>query len=129
MVTDQIHCVLFRNDAATVGDIPQKLVDKKHSFQKLVNLKGIPQVVLLTKVDLACKEVASNITNVFKSKEIEAAVDKASNPLGLPRNHALPVKNYETEMELDDNISILALMALRQVLHFAEDYIQVFRTN
>ncbi|KAH3825421.1 hypothetical protein DPMN_127296 [Dreissena polymorpha] len=70
------------------------------------------------------QEVASNITNVFKSKEIEAAVDKASNLLGLPRNHALPVKNYETEMELDDNISILALMALRQVLHFAEDYIQ-----
>ncbi|XP_052286647.1 interferon-induced protein 44-like isoform X2 [Dreissena polymorpha] len=129
MVTDQIHCVLFVIDAATVGDIPQKLVDKMNSFQTLVNLKGIPQVVILTKVDQACQEVAGNITNVFKSKDIEAAVEKASNLLGLPRNHVLPVKNYETEIELDDNISILALMALRQVLHFAEDYIQVLQNK
>ncbi|XP_052212384.1 uncharacterized protein LOC127831441 [Dreissena polymorpha] len=74
-------------------------------------------------------EVASNITNVFKTKKIEAAVDKASNLLGLPRNHILPVKNYENEMELDDNISILALMTLRQVLHFAEDYLQVLQNK
>ena len=44
--------------------------------------------------------------------------------LGLPRNNILPVKNYENEMQLDDNISILALLALRQLLHFTEDYIE-----
>ncbi|KAH3817370.1 hypothetical protein DPMN_118904 [Dreissena polymorpha] len=27
-------------------------------------------------------------------------------------------------MQLDDNISILTLLALRQLLHFAEDYIE-----
>ncbi|KAH3825423.1 hypothetical protein DPMN_127298 [Dreissena polymorpha] len=32
-------------------------------------------------------------------------------------------------MELDDNISILALMTLRQVLHFAEDYLQVLQNK
>ncbi|XP_052284905.1 interferon-induced protein 44-like isoform X2 [Dreissena polymorpha] len=123
--TEKIHCVLFVIDAATIGDIPQKMVDKMQNFQKLINLKGIPQAVLLTKVDLACQDVASNINNVFTSKTIEAAVDKASNVLGLPRNRILPVKNYENEMELDDNISILALLSLRQLLFYAEDYLQV----
>ncbi|XP_052247799.1 interferon-induced protein 44-like [Dreissena polymorpha] len=123
--TEKIHCVLFVIDAATIGDIPQKMVDKMQNFQKLINLKGIPKAVLLAKVDLACQDVASNINNVFTSKKIEAAVDKASNVLGLPRNRILPVKNYENEMELDDNISILALLSLRQLLFYAEDYLQV----
>ena len=51
-------------------------------------------------------------------------MDKVSGLLGLPRNNIFPVKNYENEMQLDDNISILALLALRQLLHFAEDYIE-----
>ncbi|KAH3825415.1 hypothetical protein DPMN_127290 [Dreissena polymorpha] len=46
---------------------------------------------------------------------------------GLPRNHVLPVKELRHEIELDDNISILALLALRKLLHFAEDYIQVLQ--
>ncbi|XP_052285393.1 interferon-induced protein 44-like [Dreissena polymorpha] len=123
-VPEKIHCVLFVIDAKTVGDIPPKLVEKMNSFQKIMNHKGIPQTVLLTKVDLACQDVASKISNVFTSKTIEAAVDKVSGLLGLPRNNILPVKNYENEMQLDDNISILALLAVRQVLYFAEDYIE-----
>ncbi|XP_052286946.1 interferon-induced protein 44-like [Dreissena polymorpha] len=122
-VKDKIHCVLFVIDAGTVGDIPPKLVEKMNSFQRIANRKGIPRAVLLTKVDLACKDVASNVINVFNSKKIEDAVDKVSGLLGLPRNNILPVKNYENEMQLDDNISILAFLALRQLLHFAEDYI------
>ncbi|XP_052212388.1 interferon-induced protein 44-like [Dreissena polymorpha] len=88
---------------------------------------GIPQAVLLTKVDLACQDVASTLSSVFTSKKIEDAVNKVSSMFGLPRNHVLPVKNYENEMELDDNISILALLALRQLLFFSEDYIQVLQ--
>ena len=54
-------------------------------------------------------------------------MDKASNLLGLPRNHVLPVKNYEHEVQLDDNISILALQALDHMLRVADDYIQVLQ--
>ncbi|KAH3715463.1 interferon-induced protein 44-like [Dreissena polymorpha] len=123
-VTEKIYCVVFVIDTATVGDIPPKLVKKINSFQRIVNRKGIPQAALLTKVDLACQDVAGKTSNVFTSKKIEAAVDKVSGLLGLPRNNILPVKNYENEMQLDDNISILSLLALRQLLHFAEDYIE-----
>ncbi|XP_052213304.1 interferon-induced protein 44-like [Dreissena polymorpha] len=125
--TEKIHCVLYVIDATTLGDIPPKLVDKMSNFQRLVNQKGIPQAVMLTKVDLACQNVASTLSSVFTSKKIEDAVNKVSSMFGLPRNHVLPVKNYDHEIELDDNISILALLALRQLLHFAEDYIQVLQ--
>ncbi|KAH3742378.1 hypothetical protein DPMN_049119 [Dreissena polymorpha] len=123
-VSEKIHCVLFVIDAKTVGEIPAKLVEKMNSFQKIMNHKGIPQAVLLTKVDLDCQDVASKTSNVFMSKKIESAVDMVSGILGLPRNNILPVKNYENEMQLDDNISILALLAVRQLLYFAEDFIE-----
>ncbi|KAH3795421.1 interferon-induced protein 44-like [Dreissena polymorpha] len=126
-VTEKIHCAVFVIDAVAVSDIPPKLVDKMSNIRRLVNQKGIPLAVLLTKVDLACQDVARSISNVFTSKKIEDAVNKAANLFGLPRNHVLPVKNYENEMELDDSISILALLALRQLLFFAEDYLQVLQ--
>ncbi|KAH3892853.1 hypothetical protein DPMN_016986 [Dreissena polymorpha] len=128
-VAEKIHCVLFVLDAASVSDMQPKLVEKMQIFQRLVNRKGIPQAVLLTKVDLVCQDVESNTSNVFTSKNIEAAVNKVSGLLGLPRNNILPVKNYENEIELDDNISILALLAMRQLLYFAEDYIQVLHNK
>ncbi|XP_053383733.1 interferon-induced protein 44-like [Mercenaria mercenaria] len=59
---------------------------------------------------------------VQSSPTVKQAVEKASQILGLPRAHVLPVKNYEDEAELDDNIDILALLALRKMLHFTEDF-------
>ncbi|KAH3798707.1 hypothetical protein DPMN_152309 [Dreissena polymorpha] len=41
---------------------------------------------------------------------------------GFPKNHVFPVKNYENEIMLEDGVNILALLALRQILLFAEDY-------
>ncbi|XP_052251814.1 interferon-induced protein 44-like [Dreissena polymorpha] len=97
-IAEKIHCVLFVLDAASVNDIPPKLVEKMHSFQRLMIRKGIPQAVLLTKIDLAFQDVARETSNVFTSEKIEAAVNNVSGLLGLPRHNILPVKNYENEM-------------------------------
>ena len=51
-------------------------------------------------------------------------MDKAAQLLGLPRENVLPVKNYENEVELDENINILALLSLRQVIYLAEDFME-----
>jgi hypothetical protein len=44
---------------------------------------------------------------VFYSPIIKEAVDKVSQIMGLPRSHILPMKNYESEMELDDGVNTL----------------------
>jgi hypothetical protein len=84
----------------------------------------IPQLILLTKVDKLCKEVGEDVALVFKSLEVEQHVEKASQLLGLPPTNVLPIKNYHKEVELDESISILALLALRQILNFAEDFLE-----
>ena len=42
----------------------------------------------------------------------------------MPRNSVFPVKNYEHEIDGDRNVDILALVALRQLLYFAMDYLE-----
>ncbi|KAJ8309041.1 hypothetical protein KUTeg_013915 [Tegillarca granosa] len=64
-----------------------------------------------------------DISVVFKSPAVRDMVDKVSQIIGLPRAHILPLKNYEKEMELEDGINILALLTLKQILHFADDYL------
>lgn len=81
------------------------------------------QVVLLTKIDKLCPYVSDDVSTVFHSSGVRDVVDKISQTMGLPRSSILPVKNYENEVMLDDNISILALQALLQILNFADDYI------
>jgi hypothetical protein len=88
----------------------------------MYKLSGIPQLILLTKVDKLCNDVQKDVSMVFYSSKVEQAVDKASQLLGLPRANILPVKNYENEAELDDHIDILALLALRKMLHCSEDF-------
>ncbi|WAR13805.1 IF44L-like protein [Mya arenaria] len=123
-LADKVHCVLFVLEANTVANLPTKLVEKMNSFQKLMNQKGIPQAVLLTKVDVACTEVAENVSSVFRNTNMEKAVDTVAKLLGLPRNNVLPVKNYENEVQLEAATSALALLALRQALYFTEDFLE-----
>jgi hypothetical protein len=67
------------------------------------------------------------VSLVFNSPEVERHVEKASQILGLPRANVLPVKNYENEHELHDSNSILQLLALRQMLYFAQDFLDHLR--
>ena len=81
---------------------------------------------MLTKVDKICPEVDADISKVFKSKAILEQVHKVSQLLGLPENQILPTKNYMTEIELKEYVSILALLTIRQILRASEDYMENF---
>ena len=91
-----------------------------------VYISGVPQVVLLTKIDKICEPLTSDVSNVFYMPVIQEYVDKVSTIMGLPRAHVLPVKNYESEMELDEGVNILALLTMQQILHFADDFLYNF---
>lgn len=78
--------------------------------------------MLLTKVDKVCPQVEEDVTNVFQSDSVRDLVDKVSDILGVPRSHVLPIKNYEKEIDVRYDVSILALLSLRQMLRAAEDF-------
>ncbi|CAC5374801.1 unnamed protein product [Mytilus coruscus] len=85
-------------------------------------LDGIPQIVLLTKIDKVCEASSEDLSQVFFSPVVQETVDRFSQILGLPRSNILPIKNYESEIELQDNVNILTLLTLQQILNSADDY-------
>jgi len=44
---------------------------------------------------------------------------------GVPENNVMPLKNYTKEVELQTDINILALLALRRLQHLAMDHLEL----
>ncbi|KAM6892548.1 interferon-induced protein 44-like [Xenentodon cancila] len=119
---EQIHCVVYVIDACKISIMPSKLEEKLDTIRRNVNLMGIPQLVLLTKVDEACPLVKEDLRNVYKSGYIKDLVQEVGARLGVPLYCILPVKNYSEELELDMNCDILLLSAIIQMLRCVDDY-------
>ncbi|XP_033728204.1 interferon-induced protein 44-like [Pecten maximus] len=121
--SDKIHCVAFVIDASTIDVIPEKVWERIKAMQPRMNYKGIPQVVLLTKIDRICEDISDDVSKVFFSPAMKECVDKIALMMGLPRSHVLPVKNYENEIGLNQNVTILSLLSLRRILNFVDDFL------
>ncbi|XP_044217293.1 interferon-induced protein 44-like isoform X6 [Thunnus albacares] len=119
---DKIHCVAYVMDACKISIMPKKLQEKLDAIRRKVNLMGIPQLVLLTKVDEACPLVMEDVRNVYKSGYIKEMMQEAGARLGVPLSCVVPLKNYSEELELDPNTDILLLSAIIQMLRFADNY-------
>ncbi|XP_045905851.1 interferon-induced protein 44-like [Micropterus dolomieu] len=119
---DKIHCVVYIIDACKVSIMPTKLEEKLGAIRKKVNSMGIPQLVLMTKVDEACPFVSQDIKNIYKSSYIKELMQEVSARLGVPLSCVVPVKNYSQELELDLDCDILLLTSIIQMLRFADNY-------
>lgn len=63
-----------------------------------------------------------DVTNTFVSAAVCEALKRAAEITGLPRDHVFPVKNYESERNLNTKMDILLMEALRQILDFADEF-------
>ncbi|WAQ94444.1 IFI44-like protein [Mya arenaria] len=123
-LSNKTHCVVFVLDGSTVDDISTPMLHKLKTYRNLLNRKEIPQAVLVTKIDKLCDKTDANVSSTFLSQTVKEVVEKVSELFKIPRNNIWPIKNYEEEVESDENINILALLAVRQILFFAEDYLE-----
>jgi len=77
--------------------------------------------LFLTKIDKLGVDFNNDYTNVFKDQTVGRLVESVSEMFGVPRNNVMPVKNYEMEAEVETDVDILALLALRRLQHLAID--------
>ncbi|XP_067254751.1 interferon-induced protein 44-like [Chanodichthys erythropterus] len=120
---EKIHCVVYVIDATKISLMSDKLEGKLADIRRKVNSLGIPQMVLMAKVDEACPDVEEDLQNVYITSYIKTKVQEVSSRLGVPVSCVLPVKNYSQELELELNCDVLLLTALQQMLNFADDYL------
>ncbi|XP_043107695.1 interferon-induced protein 44-like isoform X2 [Puntigrus tetrazona] len=120
-LSDQAFCLVYIIDAVTVNFTDEKLIDKLRIIRQRISAKGIPQVVVLTKVDEACPLVKSNLRKVYRSKKIKEKMELCSAKVGVPVSNIFPVKNYHDEIETNDDADVLILKALEQIAQIAHD--------
>ncbi|XP_024120547.1 interferon-induced protein 44-like [Oryzias melastigma] len=119
---DKIHCVTYVLDASKISIMSTKIEEKLKAIRRTVNLMGIPQLLLLTKVDEACALVREDVRNVYRSGYIKELMQEAAARVGVPLSCIIPVKNYSEELELDTNTDILLLSAVVQMLRFVDNF-------
>ncbi|XP_053388711.1 interferon-induced protein 44-like [Mercenaria mercenaria] len=105
------------------GSISNETKKKIQCLHDEIKVRNIPRVLILTKADILCAKVAEDIRNIFRSTKIQMAVKRASEMFGIPESNIHPVKNYEGDIDIDPIINIPLLLALRQILHFASDFL------
>ncbi|XP_062974022.1 interferon-induced protein 44-like [Elgaria multicarinata webbii] len=123
---DEIHCVVFVIDGSKVEILPEKLEEKLREVRRQINRFGVPQLVILTKIDEICCSLEGNVSNVYRSKAVEKKMQLIGEKLGIPLCQIVPVKNYSSEIDLKDDVDTLILMAVRQILRLAESYLDNF---
>ncbi|XP_016423568.1 interferon-induced protein 44-like isoform X1 [Sinocyclocheilus rhinocerous] len=121
---DKVHCVVFVIDGSSVGSYAKSFGATFQQLREHISNLGVHQVALLTHVDQVCTATRSDITKVYKSQAVQQAMVKAAELLGMATSYIVPVKNYCSELDLDENTDILLLNAVDHILQYVNLYFQ-----
>ncbi|XP_073670473.1 uncharacterized protein [Paramisgurnus dabryanus] len=122
-LSDHAFCLVYVVAADKLSFTDEKLIEKLKIIRTRISDKGIPQVIVMTKIDEACRVVNKDLTRVYHSKKIKEKMQTCSDLIGVPMCNILPVKNYHEEMDTNPDVDVLILKALEQIVNLAQDRI------
>ncbi|KAK1164218.1 interferon-induced protein 44-like isoform X1 [Acipenser oxyrinchus oxyrinchus] len=120
---DKIHCVAFVVDACKLDIYHKHLEETFQELRSEISELGIHQVVLLTHIDEVCHAVGEDVKYVYRSRFIQQQIQKAAKLFGMSVSCIVPVKNYSSELELNDNTDVLILRAVNLMLLYADAFL------
>ncbi|MCI4393503.1 hypothetical protein PGIGA_G00158210 [Pangasianodon gigas] len=120
-VEDQTFCLVNVIAADKVSLMQNGVFEKLKKIRQEATKLNMPQVIIMTKPDLACPLVNCDIRKIYTSKKIKEKMQECSNLLGIPMNHIFPVKNYNEEIDAVDDMDLLIFKALDQIVNIATD--------
>ncbi|XDV14630.1 hypothetical protein PO909_014852, partial [Leuciscus waleckii] len=121
---DRIHCLVAVLPADTVSVMDDEKIRQMREVREKARNLGIPQVIIMTKVDEACPLVKEDLKKIYTSKKIKQKMEECSGRLGVPVSCIYPVKNYHEERTTNTTTDILILDALQNIVNFANDHVE-----
>ncbi|KAM9461845.1 interferon-induced protein 44 isoform 2-T2 [Clarias gariepinus] len=121
---DKIHCVVFVVDASKINTYAKGLSTTFQQLREHISSLGVHQVALLTHVDEVCTVTSRDVSQVYRSRDVQQLMVKAGELIGMATSYIVPVRNYSSQLELDDNIDILLLSAVDHILQYVNLYFQ-----
>ncbi|XP_074541892.1 interferon-induced protein 44-like [Halichoeres trimaculatus] len=125
--TDKVHVLVCVIPADTLPVIPETTLQKIRDVRGAASELGIPQVVILTKIDEVQPEIKKNLRDVYRAHFLKTMMEKFSADVGIPMNCIFPVKNYHEEVHLNNDIDSLLLNSLENLINFGDDCISFRR--
>ncbi|XP_072129418.1 interferon-induced protein 44-like isoform X2 [Mobula birostris] len=119
-----VHCVAYVVDASQSPILSFPMRKRMLDIQSQVKKLGIPQIVLLTKVDKACTLVAKDLKYVYRSEHITNKIMEVGEQLRIPISCIVPVNNYWFSHELDCATDVLILYAIVLMLQSVDTYFE-----
>ncbi|KAI5086790.1 interferon-induced protein 44, partial [Silurus meridionalis] len=121
---DKVHCLVSVLPGDRISFISDGVIQKMRDVREKARDLGIPQVVIMPMVDRTCPLVKENLSKIYTSKKIKEKMEECSNKLGVPMNCIFPVQNYHEQITNDLHMDLLVLMAITNIVTFANDYIE-----
>ncbi|CAB1437039.1 unnamed protein product, partial [Pleuronectes platessa] len=125
---DKVHVLVGVVAADSMSRLSAEMVKKIREVRLAASALGIPQMAIITKVDEACPEVKKDTCDIYKSKYLKEKVEGFHQQLGLPMNCIFLLKNYSHEIESNDKVNAAIVCALKQMLHYGDDYLNDLET-
>ncbi|KAM9454448.1 interferon-induced protein 44-like [Clarias gariepinus] len=123
-LNDKVHCLVSVLPADKISLMSDEVIKKMRDIREKARDLGIPQVVVMPMVDKACPLVNKNLRKIYTSKKVKEQMKQCSDKLGVPMNCIYPVQNYHEQITNDLDMDILILMAMTDIVRFANDYIE-----
>ncbi|XP_076857271.1 interferon-induced protein 44-like [Brachyhypopomus gauderio] len=122
-LSDRIHCLVNVIAADKIALMDVEVINKMKKVREAASRIGFPQVVFMTRVDLACPLTTRNLHCIYRSRKIKENMQKCSNLLGVPVNCIFPVKNYYEETTVNEDTNCLMLDALKHIIPWVHKYV------
>ncbi|XP_005457763.1 interferon-induced protein 44-like isoform X2 [Oreochromis niloticus] len=122
-LNDRVHVLVTVVPAGSVSILSEEVVKKLRKVRLAAREMDIPQLAILTKVDEACPKAKQDPKNIYKSKYLKEQVEKFSQLLGFSVNCIFLVKNYSSEISIDDDTDAHILCALKQMILHGNDFL------
>ncbi|XP_053086022.1 interferon-induced protein 44-like [Pangasianodon hypophthalmus] len=121
---DKVHCLVSVLPADKISLMSEDVIQKMRAVREKARDLEIPQVVVMSMVDKACPLVKENLSKIYTSKKIKEKMEECSHKLGVPMNCIFPVLNYHEQVTNDTDMDLLILMAMTDIIRFANDYVE-----
>lgn len=121
---DRVHVLVSVVPMNVISILQDGVVTKMREVRQAASEAGIPQLVVITKVDHVSSQIKQDVKEAFKNKQIENQVNVLSETLGMPPNCIFLVQNYHSETYLKPDMNALILDAMKRIVEVGDDYLK-----
>ncbi|XP_060589019.1 interferon-induced protein 44-like [Ruditapes philippinarum] len=121
-LNEKIHLVCMVEAESCFDSYTPKILEHIEDIKKTISTKGLPLVVIATKLEMRCTHISKNVDHLFKCSKAKEAVSDIAEFYGVKKSHVFPVVNYISESGPVTAKNQLALKSIYDMYKLTEEY-------